>query len=143
MKQSADDNPKFYENSQKFSICIENTVGKGEIAHYEQFLLFPECFQKACFPGASKGVIVWEWVKHAEKYYMLFGFYRSSHFYQKYVTSNLFVLYVTEDYPVLLSFNFSSENSKSLALSLLLMTHRVFVDNVDQDQAAHYMQSDL
>ena len=20
------------------------------------------CFQKACFPGASKGVIVWEWV---------------------------------------------------------------------------------
>ena len=29
----------------------------------EQFLLFPQCFQKACFPGASKGVIVWEWVK--------------------------------------------------------------------------------
>ena len=37
--------------------------GKGEIAHYEQFLLFPQCFQKACFPGVSKGVIVWEWVK--------------------------------------------------------------------------------
>ena len=36
---------------------------KGEIAHYEQFLLFPQCFQKACFPGASKGV-VWEWVEH-------------------------------------------------------------------------------
>ena len=41
---------------------LENTVGKGEIARYEQFLLFPQCFQKACFPGASKGVIVWEWV---------------------------------------------------------------------------------
>ena len=27
---------------------IENTVGKGEIARYEQFLLFPQCFQKAC-----------------------------------------------------------------------------------------------
>ena len=38
-------------------------MGKGEIASYEQFLLFPQCFQKACFPGASKGVIVWEWVK--------------------------------------------------------------------------------
>ena len=38
-------------------------MGKGEIARYEQFLLFPECFQKACFQGASKGVIVWEWVK--------------------------------------------------------------------------------
>ena len=40
----------------------ENTVGKGENACYEQFLLFPQCFQKACFPGVSKGVIVWEWV---------------------------------------------------------------------------------
>ena len=38
-------------------------MGKGEIARYEQFLLFPQCFQKACFSGASKGVIVWEWVK--------------------------------------------------------------------------------
>ena len=42
---------------------VENTVGKGEIAHYKQFLLFPQCFLKACFPGASKGVVVWEWVK--------------------------------------------------------------------------------
>ena len=24
------------------------TLGKGEIAHYEQFLLFPQCFQKTC-----------------------------------------------------------------------------------------------
>ena len=47
----------------KLSKRVENTVGKGEIAHNEQFLLFPQCFQKACFPGASKGV-VWEWVKH-------------------------------------------------------------------------------
>ena len=37
-------------------------MGKGEIARYEQFLLFPHCFQKARFPGASKGAIVWEWV---------------------------------------------------------------------------------
>ena len=39
-------------------------MGKGEIARYEQFLLFPQCFQKAFFPGASKGVIVWEWVNN-------------------------------------------------------------------------------
>ena len=45
---------------------VENTVGKGEIARYEQFLLFPQCFQKACFPGASKGGVVWEWVKDQE-----------------------------------------------------------------------------
>ena len=36
---------------------------KEEIAHYEQFLLFLQCFQKACFSGVSKGVIVWERVK--------------------------------------------------------------------------------
>ena len=42
---------------------VENTVGKGEIACYKQFLFFPQCFQKASFPGASTGVIVWEWVK--------------------------------------------------------------------------------
>ena len=29
-------------------------MGKGEIACYEQFLLFPQCFRKACFPGRQK-----------------------------------------------------------------------------------------
>ena len=43
-------------------------MGKREIARYEQFLLFPQCFQKACFPGASKGVIVWEWVNGVTSY---------------------------------------------------------------------------
>ena len=46
-------------------------MGKGEIAHYEQFLLFPQCFQKACFPGASEGVIVWEWAKTYLSYLIL------------------------------------------------------------------------
>ena len=62
LKEFADDNFKFDENGRKLSKRVENTVGKGEIARHEQFLLFPQCFQKACFPGASKGVIVWEWV---------------------------------------------------------------------------------
>ena len=53
---------KFDKNGIKLSNRVENTVGKGEIACYEQFLLFPQCFRKACFPAASKGVIVWEWV---------------------------------------------------------------------------------
>ena len=43
---------------------VENIVGKGENAGYQHFLLFPQCFQKASFPEASKGVIVWEWVKY-------------------------------------------------------------------------------
>ena len=59
----ADDNFKFDENGSKLSKRVENTVGKEEIAFHEQFLLFPQCFQKACSPGVSKGVIVWEWVK--------------------------------------------------------------------------------
>ena len=67
MKDFADDNFSFDENSRKLFEPVENTVGKGEIARYEQFLLFPPCFQKAYFPGASKGVIVWEWVKRFNK----------------------------------------------------------------------------
>ena len=62
-KEFADDNFKFDENGRKLSKWAENTVGKGEIARYEQFLLFSQCFQKACFPEASKGVIVLESVK--------------------------------------------------------------------------------
>ena len=63
LKDFSDDNFKFDENGRKLSKPVESTVGKGEIARYEQFLLFPQCFQKAHFPGASKGFIVWEWVK--------------------------------------------------------------------------------
>ena len=62
LKEYADDNFRFDENGRKLSKWVENTVGKGKIARYEQFLLFPQCFQKACFLGGSKGVIVWEWV---------------------------------------------------------------------------------
>ena len=62
LKEFTDDNSKFNENGRNLSKRVENTVGKGEIARYEQFLLFPQCFQKACFPEASKGAIVWEWV---------------------------------------------------------------------------------
>ena len=62
LKEFADNNFKFDRKGRKLSKWVENTVGKGKIACYEQFLLFPHCFQEACFPGASKGVIVWEWV---------------------------------------------------------------------------------
>ena len=38
-KEFADKNFKFDENDRKFSKSVENTVEKGEIARYEQFLL--------------------------------------------------------------------------------------------------------
>ena len=48
LKEFADDNFKFNENDRQFSKWVENNVGKGEIAHYKQFLRFPQCFQKTC-----------------------------------------------------------------------------------------------
>ena len=54
LKQFADDNFKFDGNDRKFSKRSENTVGKGEIARHEQFLHFPQCFQKICLTGMLK-----------------------------------------------------------------------------------------
>ena len=34
--------------------CVKNIVGKGEIAQYEQFLFFPQWFQKLSHVDASK-----------------------------------------------------------------------------------------
>ena len=46
MKKYADNNLEFDENGRMFSKWFAHTVGKGEIARYEQFLLFLQCFQK-------------------------------------------------------------------------------------------------
>ena len=48
LKEFADDNNRFDENSIKLAKWVQNPEGKGEIAGYEQFLLFPQCFQKTC-----------------------------------------------------------------------------------------------
>ena len=48
---------------------MENIVGKGEIAHYEQFLLFSQCFQKTFAADTLKQVLVWENVKRERKRY--------------------------------------------------------------------------
>ena len=47
MKEFADNNLEVDENGRKLSKRVENT-GEKEIALYEQFLLFPQCFQKTC-----------------------------------------------------------------------------------------------
>ena len=41
LKEFADDNFKFDENGRKFFLCVEILWGKGEIARYEKYLLFP------------------------------------------------------------------------------------------------------
>ena len=48
LKEFVDDIFNFDENDWKFSEREENTVGKRVIARYDQFLLFPQCFQKNC-----------------------------------------------------------------------------------------------
>ena len=46
LEEFADDIYKFNDKFRKFSKQVKNTVGKGEIARYEQFLLFQQCFLK-------------------------------------------------------------------------------------------------
>ena len=88
LEELVDDNFKFDENDRKLSKRVENTgkrrncslraispfpsVFKRLVSQGRQkvslcgngliYFSFSQCFQKACFPGASKGVIVWEWV---------------------------------------------------------------------------------
>ena len=50
LKDFADDN---FENGRKLSKWVENIVGKGEIARYEQFPLFP-VFSKGLIPRGVK-----------------------------------------------------------------------------------------
>ena len=45
LNELADDNFKFDINGRKYSKPVENTAGKREIARYEQFLLFSQCFE--------------------------------------------------------------------------------------------------
>ena len=47
-------------NGRKLSKSVENTAGKGEIARYEQFLLFPQCFQKDLYNRHVQPGLVWE-----------------------------------------------------------------------------------
>ena len=48
LKEFADDNFEFDENGEILAERVENTVGKGETARYQKFLLFPQSFQKVC-----------------------------------------------------------------------------------------------
>ena len=51
---SSDNNLKIDENGRKFLKPVENTVGKGEIARYEQFLLFSTMFSKDFYGKHAK-----------------------------------------------------------------------------------------
>ena len=59
LKAFADDKLNVTQNIKVVSHRIENIKGKEENAGYQHFLLFPQCFQKAFSPSASKVIIVW------------------------------------------------------------------------------------
>ena len=42
---------------------VENSVAKGDIAHFDQFLLLPQCFQKSSAAESSESVCMRERVK--------------------------------------------------------------------------------
>ena len=48
LKEFADNNFNFDKSGSQLSKGVGNTVGTGEIAHYEEILLFPQFFQKNC-----------------------------------------------------------------------------------------------
>ena len=65
----ADNNLKFDENNRKFSKQVENTVGKEEIAHQEQFLLFPQCFQGLVLQTRKNQDLLWKGLTAVEFLY--------------------------------------------------------------------------
>ena len=60
LKEFADDNFIFDENGRKVAKWVKNTVGKGEIARYEQFILFPQCLYKTFLRDTLKPRLAWE-----------------------------------------------------------------------------------
>ena len=59
MKASADEKINATQNVKFVKERIEINVEKGVNAGYQNFLPFPQCFQKDCFAGLLKVGIVW------------------------------------------------------------------------------------
>ena len=59
LKAFADDKIDVIEKLKFVFGRVENSVGKGENAGYQHFLLFPQCFLIAFFSGSLKVRIVW------------------------------------------------------------------------------------
>ena len=59
-KEFADSNFELSKYGRKFSECVEKTVGNGEIARYEQFLLSHSVFKSLVLQTHKKPGLVWE-----------------------------------------------------------------------------------
>ena len=65
LKEFTDNNFEFDESGRQFSLWVENTVGKGEIARYGAISPFPTVFSKACTADTSKPGLVLERVNQS------------------------------------------------------------------------------
>ena len=56
---------------------VENIVAKREIAHYEQFIVLPQCFQKSSAAEVLESVSMWEMVNpyRAELQHLISAFF--------------------------------------------------------------------
>ena len=59
LKPFADDKLKMTEKLKFVVQWVENIVGKGKSAGYWHFLLFRQCFPKACYSRSLKVRIAW------------------------------------------------------------------------------------
>ena len=59
LKAFADDKINVTLKQKFFSGWLENIAGKGENAHYQHFIHFPQCFLKTSVPGLLKVGPVW------------------------------------------------------------------------------------
>ena len=76
LKDFADNNLKLEGNGGKLFKPVKTLWEKEKLLIMSIFS-FSQCFQKVCFPGVSKGIIVWEWVKQREvtfKNYIVLNF---------------------------------------------------------------------
>ena len=60
LKEFEDNNFEIDENGSEFWKSVENTVGKGKIARYEQFLLFPSVFKKLVVQTCNSQGLSWK-----------------------------------------------------------------------------------
>ena len=64
LKEFVNNNFEFDENGGKFSEMVEKRLWeKKETASFQQFLLFPQCFQKSCIADMEKPGLVWQRVQ--------------------------------------------------------------------------------
>ena len=63
LKELENDNFIFDQNGRKFSKNVENAVETREIARYEQFPLFPQCFKKMVLQTRKNQGMFGKWLQ--------------------------------------------------------------------------------